>query len=453
VAAARRALSSIDARAYRPAVAAHDIWLASGLETMLPETVLMCVQRSSAVDVLRLRGIDVFCLSEHVSAEEVAGRSSADLFEHPSAVEFCHRHGPLAVMTFKPSERFEAAVRATDSRLIAGRGSRHMAVARSFENKLNFVAIAARVGLRTPRWEVLGADNLDYVSLAASYGARLVVQGPRGNAGQRTWLVASEADLEAVKTREAGKPLRVAELIDGLPFTVNGVAGEEGLLDWTEPCRQVTGVPWLTPMPLGSCGNAWGEPGLETHLAEFGKATAAVGDALGLDGFSGIFGVDFVLGPEGSVVVETNPRMVASLPLATQVELEAGRLPLLLQALLVGLGVPNERLVSPSPAGQPAPPPLSPTSQVIVHSLESDPSARPQMVSGVYLLRDGETPAFLRPAAWLSDLHSEDEALLLVREPTEPVTPAREFARVYLRGSAAELTPGLAELVSAVRGI
>ena len=59
-------------------------------------------------------------------------------------------------------------------------------------------------------------------------------------------------------------------------------------------------------MPLGSCGNAWGEPGLEIHLAEFGKATAAVGDALGLAGFSGIFGVDFVLGPGGSVVVEAN---------------------------------------------------------------------------------------------------------------------------------------------------
>src|SRR3982074_2590381 len=96
-------------RAYRPAVVAHDIWLASGLETMLPEAVLMCVQRSSAVDVLRQRGIEVFCLSEHLAPDQVAGRSSADLFEHPLAIEFCLRRGPLAVMTFKPSERFEAA--------------------------------------------------------------------------------------------------------------------------------------------------------------------------------------------------------------------------------------------------------------------------------------------------------------------------------------------------------
>jgi hypothetical protein len=450
VAAARLALGAIDTRrAFRPAVVAHDIWLASGLETMLPETVLMCVQRSSAVDVLRERGIDLFCLSEHVSAEEVAGRSSADLFEHPRAVDFAQRHGPLAVMTFKPSERFEAAVRATGGKLIAGRGSRHMAVARSFENKLNFVDIAARVELRTPSWEVLAADDLDYSSLAGRFGESMVVQGPRGNAGQRTWGVANEADLEGVRAQESGKQVRVSERVEGMPFTVNAVADEGGVLDWTQPSRQVTGVPWLTPMQLGSCGNAWGEQALEPYVAEVGRATGAVGDALGREGFGGVFGVDFVLGADGPVVIETNPRMVASLPLATQLELDAGRVPLLLQALLLGLGVADERMAAPSPV--PAAP-LRPTSQVILHRLESDPAPRPFMPSGVYLLREAAAPVFLRSGAWLGDVLSDDEALLLVREPKEPVTVAREFGRVYLRGSAAELTPGLTEMVSAVRG-
>ena len=355
VEAARLALGSIDGRrAYRPAVVAHDIWLASGLETVLPETVLMCVQRSSAIDVLRERGIEVFCLSEHVSKEEVAGRSSADLFEHQAAIEFCHRHGPLAVMTFKPSERFEAAVRSTSSRLVAGRGSRHMAVARSFENKLNFVEIATRAGLRTPRWEVVAANDLEYARLSATYGPRMVVQGPRGNAGQRTWLIADEAELETLRRHESGRSVRVAELVEGMPFTVNAVAHSDGLLSWTQPSRQVTGDAWLTPMALGSCGNAWGEPALEPHLAEAGQATAAIGDALGRAGFGGVFGVDFVLGPDGPVVIETNPRMVASLPLATQVELAGGRVPQLLQTLLLGLGVPDDRLVGPSQVGLPA---------------------------------------------------------------------------------------------------
>jgi hypothetical protein len=237
------ALGPIDGgRGYRPAVVAHDLWLASGLETMLPETVVMCVQRSSAVDVLRQRGIEVFCLSEHVSSEEVAGRSSADLFEHRLAIEFCHRLGPLAVMTFKPSERFEAAVRSAGSRVVAGGGTRHMAVARSFENKLHFVDIAARAGLRTPRWEIIDAARLDdYPGLAGRFGERMVIQGPRGNAGQRTWLVAGAADLEMVRGREAGRSVRMAEHVEGMPFTVNAVAHSDGLLSWDPPSRQVTG--------------------------------------------------------------------------------------------------------------------------------------------------------------------------------------------------------------------
>src|ERR1700737_2668687 len=388
VEAARAALESIDGRpAFRPAVVAHDAWLASGLETMLPETVIMCVQRSSAVDVLRQRGIEVFCLSEHVPADEVAGRSSADLFGHSRALEFCRRHGPLAVMTFKPSERFEAAVRSASSRLIVGAGSRHMAVARSFENKLHFVDIAARLGLATPRWEVLNVTALDdYQALARRFGERLVIQGPRGNAGQRTWLVSSASELEEVRRREAGPSVRVAQHVGGMPFTVNAVAHRDGLLSWSEPSRQVTGEPWLTPMALGSCGNAWGEPALEPHVADVGRATATIGEELARAGFTGVFGVDFVLGPEGPVIIETNPRMVASLPLATQAELAGGRVPLLLQTLLLGLGVADDRLVEASPVGLPAALSVRPTSQVIIHRLSDDPEPMPATPSGVYRL-------------------------------------------------------------------
>jgi predicted ATP-grasp superfamily ATP-dependent carboligase len=454
VEAARGALEPIDGRpAYRPAVVAHDLWLASGLEAMLPETVLMCVQRSSAVDVLRQRGIDVFCLSEHVPADQVAGRSSADLFQHRRAIEFCRQHGPLAVMTFKPSERFEAAVRSASSRLIAGGGSRHMAVARSFENKLHFVEIAARLGLPTPRWEVVSVTELDdYAGLARRFGERMVIQGPRGNAGQRTWMVSSPVDLEQARRRETGPSVRVAQHVGGTPFTVNGVAHREGLLSWAEPSRQVTGEAWLTPMALGSCGNAWGEPALDPYLAGIGRATAVLGEALGTAGFTGVFGIDFVLGADGPLVVETNPRMVASLPLATQVEMAAGRVPLLLQTLLLGLGVAEDRLVEPGPVDAPAASPLAPTSQVIVHRLGDDPEPRPATASGVYRLASHKAPQFLRPGAWLSDLAADDEVLLLIREDGEPVTVGKEYARVYMRGAGAEHTPGLRELVDSLRG-
>jgi hypothetical protein len=459
VLAARQALSDVGGRGpHRPAVVAHDIWLASGLETVLPETVVMCLQRSSAVDDLRDRGIEVFCLSEHVPPADVAGRSSADLVEHPATIEFCRRLGPLAVITFKPSERFDLAVRNLWGTAI-GAARQQLTAARSFENKLNFVEVAKSAGLPTPRWENLSVDQLaDYKGLASRFGPRLVVQGARGNAGQRTWMVAGAADLAHVRRREAGPTVRVAELVGGMPFTVNAVAGTDGILDWSLPSRQVTGIPWLTPHQLGSCGNAWGEPALQPRLEDIGLALARIGTALSGAGFRGLFGVDFVLGAGGPVVIETNPRMVASVPLATQVELSGGLVPLLLRHLLVGLGVTDNsaEVAAPSGVGSAAarpslPEPLPPASQVILHRLDKSADERANTVSGVYGL-GGDEPHFLRPGVWLSDLSgAADEALVLVREAGEPVTPGREFARIYMHGAEGERTPGLRGLVEFLR--
>ncbi len=450
--AARQALGDMGGRGrHRPAVVAHDIWLASGLETVLPETVLICLQRSSAVDELRDRGVEVFCLSEHAAPADVAGGSSAGLLEHPATIEFCRRVGPLAIMTFKPSERFEAAVGNLPGMVIGG-GRRQLTAARSFENKLNFVEIAKSAGLPTPRWEKVGVDELaDYGVLAARFGPRMVVQGARGNAGQRTWMVAGPADLAHVRRREAGPAVRVAELVGGMSFTVNAIAGAGGLLDWSLPSRQVTGIPWLTPRRLGSCGNAWGEPTLEPFLEDIGSAVGRIASALGQAGFRGLFGVDFVLGAGGAVVIETNPRMVASLPLATQLELSAGLTPLLLRHLLLALGNPGES-VDPSTGGPRTRPEwLQPASQVIIHRLERTPDQRAHAVSGVYRL-GGDAPQFLRPGAWLTDLGgAPDEALVLVRDAGEPVSPGREFARVYMHGAEAERKAGLRELVEFLR--
>jgi biotin carboxylase len=408
--------------------------------------VLLCVQRSSAIDVLRDRGVEVFCLSEHAAPSDVEGGSSADLMEHASAIEFCRRVGPLAMMTFKPSERLDAAVRNVSGITIAGDRAR-VTAARSFENKLNFVDIARKAGLRTPRWEVINAGQWsDYTALSARLGPRLVVQGPRGNAGRRTWMVAGQTDLDHARRREPAAAVRVSEHVGGMPFTVNAVTGPGGLLDLSLPSRQVTGVPWLTPYHLGSCGNAWGEEALKPHLAVIAAAVQSLATALSEAGFRGVFGVDFVLGAGGPVVIEANPRMVASLPLSTQVELAAGLVPLLLMHLLVGLDAADHERHPPQ-----SPPALPPTSQVIVHRLEKQSALKSSMAGGVYRL-DRESPEYLRPGVWLTDLSAAaGEALVLVRAPGEPVTAGKEFARIYLRGADAERTPGLSSLVSKLR--
>lgn len=447
-AAAALATRHLERQAMRPVVVAHDIWLAAGLQRALPQTALACISASDAVAALRERGTEVFCLSEEVGAEATAGMSSLDLLRHEKTRGFFSSLGRTAVLAFKPSERIAEAVEALGGRLLAAPSS----AARAYENKLAFIAAAERAGVPRPRWK---ASRLppEFAPLGEEFGSRVVVQGARGNAGQRTWMVSDQASLDAARSRERGAVVRVSEYVEGMPLTATGVAfsapgsGLEPrrLAAVIEACRQVTGVSWLTPEELGSCGNAWGDPRLPAHQAEVARCVRALAADLGASNYHGIFGVDFVLAADGPLVIEVNPRMVASLPLATELEIEAGRAPLVLLHLLELLDAELDEI-----AGEDAPPtPLGDASQVIVHRLPTDPAARPR--GGVYAVGAAGDVEFVRPGAGLLDLRDDGDMLLLTRHFAEPVTERKEYARIYTRSPHGEAAPGLRALVDHLR--
>ncbi|MDQ6748461.1 MAG: ATP-grasp domain-containing protein, partial [Candidatus Dormibacteraeota bacterium] len=209
------------------------------------------------------------------------------------------------------------------------------------------------------------------------------------------------------------------------------------------PCRQVTGVDWLTPEPLGSCGNAWGDGRLVPHLEEVNRCVRALGADLASNNYRGLYGVDFVLAEDGPLVIEVNPRMVASIPVATELEVEAGRAPLVLLHLLELLGAELSELDGDQGDGV-----LGEASQVIVHRLEGDTDMRPR--GGIYLASAGAV-TYIRPGATLEDLTGADEVLLLARRTGEPVSDRKEFARIYARTSTGENTPGIRDLVHSLR--
>jgi len=412
------------------------------LEQALPETVLLCLQRSTAIDVLRRHGVEVFCLAEHVPPDQVAGKSSLDLLRHPATRAFAQTLEPLALMVFKPNERLEEAAKTLGATIIGGDPS----AARHAENKIAFMEMARRAGIAAPRWGARRVDeSLTFSATSDEFGRPFVMQGARGNAGKRTYLVNGEADFALAWEREAGKVVRVAAYADGTPATATGLnhalAPGNSLSGWIEPCRQVTGLTWLTGDPLGSCGNVWGDGTTEVCVKEIENAVGAIARELATTGYAAIFGVDFVCADGSPLVIETNPRMVASLPIATQMEVAAGRAPLLLLQLLQALGA------GPAAATEEAN--LPPASQVIVHSLPDDSSG--EVVSGVYRLDPAGEPQYLREGCWLSDLSADDEALLLIRRTGEPRTEGMEFARIYMKNGAGENQPGLREFVSQMR--
>ncbi len=113
--------------------------------------------------------------------------------------------------------------------------------------------------------------------------------------------------------RFAGRACRVAQRVDGTPVTVTGVIAEDRVLVG-QACVQLTGLPSLTPHPLGSCGNDYSKPAPEAEAVH--QLALAAAEWLRSQGHRGIFGLDLVVAADGSIwCIEVNPRLVASVPL------------------------------------------------------------------------------------------------------------------------------------------
>lgn len=185
------------------------------------------------------------------------------------------------------------------------------AVARRLENKVRFTELAERSSLPVPP-TVSGPAGAALVEAAARLGFPLVWQLARGYSGLATHPVPDRSTLDRLSAQFQGRPCRVARRIEGLPVTVTGVAVGEAIR-LGPPCLQLTGLPELTPHPLGSCGNDFAAP--IPLAARVAQVAQGAGQLLLEAGHLGIFGVDLVVAENDAWLIEVNPRLVASVPL------------------------------------------------------------------------------------------------------------------------------------------
>jgi hypothetical protein len=483
------------------AFAGTDPYYAVGLEVLLPAFRVASTSDSPALRLLAERGVPTFAPDN--SGDRQAPRSTAALLEDPGLLAFLgsgrsggprrgvsadagdgmpgdppnvsHGNLPDGLLVFKSSHRIESRCAELGLRLLAAPA----ALARRWENKVAFVGIAEQFGLPTPRSRVVELRLDGYDDVRRELGERFVLQAPHGFGGARTMLVNDLEGYQRAAERIRSPLARATRLVEGIPLTVNACVTARGIA-CSGPFGQATGLGALTPHPLGSCGNDWSwAPARCLDSTPFVDITRTVGRALAEDGYRGVYGVDFVLGDDGQpYVIEVNPRLVASIALYTQLELEAGRLPLLARHVLAFLDPEADTL--------PLDTHLEPVegSQVIVHELSGESRVvggavptgaygvtaiatdAPSGAAGVAPGNGGReqpvratesaagTLSFRRSALRVDELAPAGEVLVLAPSKGVPVSPGAAFARVQLRGPCLDDRGGLLGHVdAAVRGV
>lgn len=436
-----------------------------GLEALIPGYRIVSIDAPPALDILRARGVDVFALSTAADVAPTAGadgeRSTSDLLASPQTATFLNRRsaaapeavagdpiegGPVHLLVFKSSHSVETLCREHGWTLLCAPAK----LARHWENKVIFRRLADELGLPQPPGMAVDLGEARYADIATTLGPRFVLQAAHGYSGARSFDI---ADLEAFRAAVAalrGRTVRATTFVPGLPLTLNACVTARGVAVGA-PFLQVTGDPGLTRYPLGACGNDW-SAAAEMNLdpVPFVAIAQTVGRAMAKQGYRGIFGLDFVLAEDQSlVVIEVNPRLVASIALYTQLELLAGRLPLLARHILA--------FVDPDADAAPLDAHLEAVAgaQVILHNLA--PEARRvhgSLLTGVYRwLEMAAELALMRPAVRVDAIEVPGEMLALAPARGGRVSGGQAWGRIQVRrrvlGSDGRLAPEIARAIQA----
>jgi hypothetical protein len=396
-----------------------------GLEGLLPDYRVASGAESPSAALLRLRGRDVIALAG-------GSGSSLSLLEHPDFEGWLHSRQRSAtaagppLLVFKSSFALQGRASALGLQLLAADAG----LARRWENKVAFREIASRLALPQPEGMVFDPAELDFAAVQRKLGSPFVLQAPHGYGGAKTWSIADAADYASATEDLRARELKATALIDGLPLTLTACVTAQGVAV-SRPFYQLTGEASLTCHRLGSCGNDW--QALEHRSIDLATAMALadrVGRALAVEGYRGIFGLDLVSEFEtGRIyVIEVNPRLVASIALHSQLELLAGRLPLLARHILAHLqpeldAADLEMHREPLQGGQ-----------AILHNLDDAPRrVGASLETGVYALGAEGALEFLRPALGVKAIQNQAEFLILAPEEGREIASGQTWTRIQRR--------------------
>lgn len=292
-----------------------------------------------------------------------------------------------------------------------------------FDNKIFFYENLPVLGLERIPGKVSSAGQCSFEELADDLGVPFVLQYPFGSSGHFTFIVKNTRLFEDLKNRFGDEPVIARKYIDGYSLNVNGlIIKKEGKADvlCTAPSVQLTGIPECSSFPSAFCGNDYTAA---THLdgavvAQVEKYVKTVGMWMAGSGFSGIFGMDFVVEADRVYPVEINPRFQNSTSLFTCACEKASHPGAALSLLHIASFLPEDRVMKRFSDSFGTRDMMGGVkgSQVILHNIENKDVITGDIRPGVYAF-NGDDLGFVRSGASLGSCDSDKEYLVTCAVP------------------------------------
>lgn len=259
------------------------------------------------------------------------------------------------------------------------------------------------LGLPALRMFVIELGNLNFDVAAARVGVPYVIQPTVGSSGLDTTKVNSpdEHDAAIQAWRSPCHAALVTAWGGAASLNVHGVASSYGV-HVSAPSVQVTGVSALGAAHNEYCGNDWSAAGeYETSLLDDAAAqTVTIGRWLTSIGYTGMFGVDFVIADGRAVALEVNPRMQGSSWALPDIESRAGH-PRTCEAHAAAF-IGRPCLPAQAPSG------VFRGAQLVMRACAEGRAPFPGPRSGVYRVESGGRLRHVQPGVAPSDCGPEE---------------------------------------------
>ena len=316
-----------------------DVERALGLEAVIPNFHIICLDDSERVAALIQSKVKIFCLEKADTKFNPKIKSTNQVLSHPKVLEYIRNNNgdngnQAKILVFKTNEGIEEIAKSNNLHILEVPSSLN----KMFEDKVSQYEILSTTIDKKYLPKILITQRLGEIkwedAIAFCDTPKIVIQFPHGNSGKTTYFIKAKQEFENLRSLYPLRITKIAEYIEGISYTINACITKYGVISGGLN-EQITGIEILTSSSGGTCGNDWTQIGLtEEKRKEMIDVTKLIGNVMIEKGFKGLFGIDFVVNEQGVYVIEINARQIASIPMHTKIQLKEYEMPLILAHLI-----------------------------------------------------------------------------------------------------------------------
>lgn len=293
---------------------------ALGLEKLLSNYHIACVEDSPLVDELIRQNISVFCLEKELPAQDFSSlknKSTLELINHELLLKWIKTltNDSFYALVFKPVKALEFKIKQIGGILLQST----LGESTQFENKLFQVELFNKLQIPMPKTKVHELGQETYAYLKELYGADFIIQLEKGHTGTGTFFIHSLEEFNHVIELYKGNSVRIAEFITGHPITINACIGHQIYIG--SPQYQITGIKALNGNDGTTMGNDFGYAA-SLITSELRNQLEIILNTLGSEmlskGYKGLFGIDAIIKENKIYMIEINARQTANIPFETK---------------------------------------------------------------------------------------------------------------------------------------